>query len=89
MLFELLLRGRSILTPERELLLRVLLGRLYTLSAPDALRTVRPDCAVALLSLRVAPPALTPDDAREGPLARGTKLPRAPPPLRLVYIALR
>lgn len=64
---DVLLRVRSTETP-----VRVLLGRLYTFSTLDALRVVRPDCAVAPLSTRVAPPALTPDDARAGPFARGT-----------------
>ena len=65
-------RARSTDTPVRELLLRVLLGRLYTFSTLVALRTVRPDCAVAPLSTRVASPALPPEAARAGPFARGT-----------------
>ena len=65
-------RARSTETPERELLLRVLLGRLYTFSTFVALRSVRPDCAVAPLLTRVAPLARSPDDARAGPFARGT-----------------
>lgn len=67
----LLLLGRSMVTPLRVVPVRVLLGRLYTLSAPVAGRMVRFDCA-EFLSLRVVAPALTPDDAREGPVARGT-----------------
>ena len=67
----LLLLGRSMVTPLRVAPLRVLLGRLYTLSAPVAGRTVRPDCALFLF-VCVVVPALTLDDARDGPLARGT-----------------
>ena len=72
---------RSRVTPVRVALLRVLLGRLYTLSVllprlvrpvcEELPRPVRPVCAMLLRSARGVV-ARTPRSALAGPVARGT-----------------
>ena len=72
---------RSRVTPVRVALLRVLLGRLYTLSVllprlvrpvcGELPRPVRPVCAMLLRSVRGVV-ARTPRSALAGPVARGT-----------------
>ena len=89
-------RVRWRVTPERDALLRVLLGRSYTLSVLFLTLSVRPCCAAFPFSVRDVCAVLvrlvrgvvarTPRSALDGPDARGTKL---PPPLRPVCEALR